>query len=307
MKVWPIVLVGVLSVFMNHRSTAQEPFYLPFGGSLLSLDDSSSQQFFYIDSIQEENIWQFGVPSKTYLDQPYSSPLALITDTSSFYPASNFSTVEMQILPGETIMEFSFFHKYDTDTLLDGGTVEMSIDDGITWHAVTDSSYWWGMNYQVETSFPEDTIASLGGPGFSGISDGWELDHFWFPMQIGPWLDSWRVRFVFASDSIESDREGWMIDDVWIYGTHIGITESNFGQLVVYPNPAIEDQAFNVSVPFIANDIQYEIVGVSGQIMAEGQVRSTDRFQVQQSVPPGIYWLRIIADDQEFGQKLMVR
>lgn len=273
----------------------------------MSLDDSSSQQFFYIDSIQEENIWQFGVPSKTYLDQPYSSPLALITDTSSFYPASNFSTVEMQILPGETIMEFSFFHKYDTDTLLDGGTVEMSIDDGITWHAVTDSSYWWGMNYQVETSFPEDTIASLGGPGFSGISDGWELDHFWFPMQIGPWLDSWRVRFVFASDSIESDREGWMIDDVWIYGTHIGITESNFGQLVVYPNPAIEDQAFNVSVPFIANDIQYEIVGVSGQIMAEGQVRSTDRFQVQQSVPPGIYWLRIIADDQEFGQKLMVR
>ena len=68
------------------------------------------------------NIWQIGVPQKTFFNSSYSLPNAIVTDTLNNYPINNYSYFDLYI--GEfnfpyyySQMCFEMKHKFDTDTL----------------------------------------------------------------------------------------------------------------------------------------------------------------------------------------------
>src|SRR6266478_1466792 len=78
----------------------------------------------YIDTTLSGNIWQIGRPQKVFFDSAFTRPNAIVTDTINYYPKNNVSefilkTPTFLLCCGGVIMRF--FHKYDTDTLADGG------------------------------------------------------------------------------------------------------------------------------------------------------------------------------------------
>ncbi|MEZ5195273.1 MAG: hypothetical protein R2764_02360 [Bacteroidales bacterium] len=110
-----------------------------------SIDFEESCNYLFVDS-SSTNLWQIGIPVKTILDSAYSPPFAIITDTANYYTSNNHSSFILKLEP-ESIVEggqtaISFWQKFDTDSILDYGVVEVSYDEGNDWKVLyTDTTY----------------------------------------------------------------------------------------------------------------------------------------------------------------------
>jgi hypothetical protein len=97
----------------------------------------------------------------------------------------------------------TFWHRYAIEPGWDGGALRISLDKG--------SSF---VTLEPQGGYPYGMVDALGGPGFSGDSDGWRLVELDLSSHVGaPALIQW----VFASDSAVNER-GWFIDDVRLEG-----------------------------------------------------------------------------------------
>lgn len=202
--------------------------------------ESNDDSVIKIDTTNPSNIWQIGKPQKTFFDSAYSKPNAIVTDTINFYSVNNISSFVLKIYDSNWLswppdIIISFMHKYDTDTLKDGGIVEISFDDGNNWTNIINPSNVGNNLYNVN-----DTI--LGGlQALSGKSS-------WRPGSIGicniptnP--DSILLKFIFKSDSIQNSKEGWLIDNIQmdyvvdLCGTHINEHSEKNSFVSISPNP----------------------------------------------------------------------
>ena len=213
----------------------------------------SQSTIFYSDSINFEepcnylnvdssstNLWQIGTPSKIIFNTAYSMPFAIITDTINYYSSNNHSNFILKLEPesigedgGQTFI--SFWHKFDTDSINDYGVVEVSYDEGNDWKVLyTDTSY--VIYYERNGSYAGPRLAT-------GQSNGWVFDNIVFDFYLtgtGIPENIW-LRFSFYSDSVQDDKEGWMIDNIQITGVMPwGIEENNIFYSYPYPNPCQE-------------------------------------------------------------------
>ena len=105
---------------------------------------------------------------------------------------------------------FDWYHWYDIDSASDGGIVEISTNDGITWTQVTPE-----LGYPCSALEPGSALS--GQPAFTGnTGDSWEYQS----VDLTPWVSFGEIwlRFRFASDA-SGEAPGWYIDD-------IGLTEA---------------------------------------------------------------------------------
>lgn len=209
-----------------------------------------------IDSINPNNIWQIGPPQKLLFDSAFSEPNVLITDTLNSYPTSNNSVFYVIFSWHTPIMwpELGFKFKIDSDSISDFGNIEASYDNGNTWiEVIKDAQQYdieWvvygadlgGGNYEIIHSYSSDTIA------FTGTSDIW---YTFYMSMFGwdnhfPFNDTIIYRISFQSDNIQTEKEGWMIDNIWIDDWFSSVNENNNPslELLVYPNPFIESLTF---------------------------------------------------------------
>lgn len=239
-------ILVIFLLFSCCGSMAQVPYQLTFGvGPMIHFDDTSATKYVYIDSLNAANIWQIGIPGKILFDSAYSGPDAILTDTQNYYPSNNHSAFYLTLLRDEGFMYIQFWHQYNTDTLVDGGTIQISFDSGMSWGNVIDSSflslYQMAPNPGMAWNFYTrgDTIQSLGNqPGFSGNSIGWRYSAFSvFYQDANADLDTFLLRFVFASDSLNNSKEGWMIDNIIAGANHAGIKEYSPDKSSAFPNP----------------------------------------------------------------------
>lgn len=208
-----------------------------------------------IDTTQTNNIWQVGVPSKAMFDQAFTGSLAIVTDTLDYYPISNISSFHLEydtsLLCGTFI---SFMQKFDTDTLQDYCSFEYSIDTGQTWFAAKDTfpnEPWYCEFYW---NCPENNNNSIGyllrnDGRISGKSDDWieSVYHFQWLIPLENLKDSGipkiMFRFKFTSDETQTNKEGWMIDQIILGGFDCwgGIDEKgniSSQRIEATPNPA---------------------------------------------------------------------
>jgi len=188
----------------------------------------------------EINIWEVGQPNKDSFTSAYSGKEVIITDSINFYPnnLNDYFTLRIPCYDnywGEGIL--SFYHKYQTDSLRDGGVVEVSYDNGLNWVNIMDD-----INH-INTNFIglyKDTITG-GKYGYSGNSGHWEYVEFywWWIALTKNDYDNLLVKFSFISDSVNSHKAGWMIDDIVFRGYSItgSVEKSNTGQPELFPNP----------------------------------------------------------------------
>lgn len=202
-----------------------------------------------IDEEDPENIWQVGKTYKAAFDTAYSVPNAIMTDTLNPYPINNHSSFEYLITKPEWAKDrcissiiLNFIHLYNTDTLKDGGYIDISYDRGETWANVIDDT----KPTDLFTYFFYDQSDTLteNNRGFSGNSTNkWnESGISWqFNDETASEIDSVIIRFNIISDDIDNNKAGWIIDNIYFliedYCT-IGINDvENEYRSFVYPNP----------------------------------------------------------------------
>ncbi len=188
------------------------------------------------------NIWQIGPPQKPIFNSAATLPNALVTDTINYYPDNNVSSFQTkmynQIFPPWGILAFQWMQKLDMDHDSDGGLIEFSIDSGATWQNAFNNPYVYNF-YGFDPS-NQDTLNS-GEYAFSGTDSSWK--NVWLCFDLS-WmnfnLDTIRFRFTLKSDSVNNNREGWMIDNMFAQLTMIHtiheVKQANY--LNVYPNPS---------------------------------------------------------------------
>lgn len=262
------------------------------------------------------NIWEIGTPDKIFFDNAHSGVKAILTDSVNSYPKNDTSSFIYVIRNPYTQTCFTsmeFWHKYDTDTLTDIGIIESSYDGGNSWVIVNDTSevspwgsnFWWDMDYH-ETS-GNFTFHEL---NISGKSDGWILSRFnwqwWIPVKSDTIIvppDSLMIRFTFISDSIETNKEGWMIDDILTASAEWQLCSGIESQSVeentsIYPNPFSLQTTLKTNFPLKNSKII--IYNSFGQVVNLTKVISEQKVIIyRNSVPPGLYFL-VLTENNKF-------
>ncbi|MCX6352105.1 MAG: hypothetical protein NTX03_09620 [Bacteroidetes bacterium] len=222
-----------------------------------------------IDTSLKGNLWQIGVVNKRVIDTAYSGYKAIITDLKNEYAKNNVSVfsvaMNQPVVGGNNSL--SFYHIYETDAKMDGGMIETSYDSGKTWIDIMIDTMFGKMLSSNNMYGNNDSVDALHSPGFSGKLKTWkQVTLYW------RWQQSISkkvlFRFVFKSDSIDNQKDGWAIDDIalWSYlligSINNGILQTSQSQ--PYPNPCSNNLNFNFENGFSG---EVKIFNAEGKIV----------------------------------------
>jgi hypothetical protein len=286
-----------LSIVITLNSTAQS---ILFNEGNISFDDSASRSYVKIDTSLSKNIWQIGRPDKLIFNNSYSGQMSIITDSINYYDTNSTSYFYNRIIVGGGngwIIEFN--HKYDTDSLKDGGTIDISFDNGITWMNIF--SYI-GNCLMCSNLNNIDTISDLGILGYTGQQTNWVheridmYDKYNFSLQST--VDTVIVRYGFYSDNIPDNKEGWIIDDIeYSYYFIDYISEKNQidFKISITPNPITTTSMLYVENEELGNEHSLSVVDQTGKTVIETQFKGNE-FNIGKAFvnqPSGIYIVHV--------------
>lgn len=236
MKLFNLICVFILfanQAVISQTLTQYFDGFDPTNYSIVSKKDST-----------RPNAWQVGKPRKTHFNAAASNPNAMVTDTLHAYPINdtNQFTLNLTVAPLlRGIDAIQWKQKIDLDSGKDGAIIEYSTDSGKTWHNVFNDPNVY--NFYGFDSANVDTLPG-GEYALSGTDTSWRdvwlcFDAAWtgFASING----SFQVRFTLLSDSIQQNREGWMIDNMQVHTTslHASVNKIQGNDLFqIYPNPA---------------------------------------------------------------------
>lgn len=236
--------------------------------------ETSWQLDIKIDTSLPNNIWQIGPPQKMLFDSAFSIPNAIITDNINKYSDNNYSTFQFRA-DMNTLWTYPFFvitwrQKLDLGFKMDGGWIEASYDTGTSWvNILMDTSY----RPLLIGGAPIDTLAD-GIIAFTGIDTIWRNMMICWSNGTGnpkfPLHNVMDIRFVFRSDSLTTNQEGWVIDNINAYPTFIDYiseyqTDSKYN-FDLYPNPTGKD--FNIEMELDKDcRLSIDILDLNGQLL----------------------------------------
>jgi len=312
-KINSVLFFNLLFVFIMNTAYSQ---ILPVS----NCDFSANCTSVHLDTIIPSNIWRIGQTTKTDF---LPSTRAIVTGLSDPYPINNNSYFEVAIygIKNSHINPLvTFDHKYISDTLHDGGYVEASFDKGKTWkNVVNDSSGYFGwLSGGGVTNFYKisDTITGKI-PSFNGSSNGWihsEVLWMWWvgvkSKSFGPDEDTLTLRFHFKSDNIQTNKSGWIIDNINIYNNELSsideITDNN-SYLKIFPNPILESSLISLSKEQ-ATMKSINIFDILGKcVFSENNLKEKSYSFHKGNLISGLYILKIEdSDGNIYSDKLII-
>ncbi len=243
-----------------------------FPGTLQQFFDGNdtipSQRLNVVIDQPANNVWVIGPPNKTIFNAAATLPNAIFTKDSTAYPVSDTSSFSLNLT--DTVFNFggivaiNWKQKIDLENGVDGGLIEFSVDTGKNWTNVFGSMYtynFFGFNpSNVDTLFNNQL-------GFTGTDTNWR--DIWLCFD-GYWLsqyDSVQFRYKLLSDSVQTNQEGWLIDNMSLRPTIIHtINEKERSEYIkLNPNPASDYTSIDLKKQkgehFIKHVMLYDMKG----------------------------------------------
>ncbi|MBK8499646.1 MAG: T9SS type A sorting domain-containing protein [Flavobacteriales bacterium] len=300
--------------------TSAQYYYQDFDGNWNNLP--------YAIDTDAGNLWQVGPPQKTHFLAAYSLPNVIVTDTMNAYPTSNHSSFTIAApqdpFSWSPVFFVSFYQKIDTDSLQDGGYIEVSWDNGGTWANIFED---WMMPVNIEyydggwIPMQADTLSN-GQIGFSGVSNANGSDPEWSFTSIC-WtnmglteVDTFMLRFNFISDTLAEARDGWMIDNIEIQSGLVHPVADfilNDDYFLVAPNPMGDRTHILFDLDEEMNDVHIALLDPQGRpvrVLRDGLLpRKRDHIVLWRNELPaadGIYFIQARINDRTTVHKLMV-
>ncbi len=309
MRAFPILLLFFLSLGFSGFSQSYQA-YTNFETNIALVR---------IDTSLPSNLWQIGIPHKTNFDSAYSLPKAIVTDTVNPYEVNSFSSFYISIKDPNWFWgspsRLAFYHKFNTDTLTDGGYIDVSYDGGLSWlNIIYDSTMFnctWtpGFGYWSESFYGENDTLINGISGFSGNSNGWYYSTFEWMYCLGVdnnFPDSMMIRFNFISDSFQSNKDGWMIDNISLYSDYCGFISNNTSDdnsVTIFPNPAKNEvRIIDIDNRKIREISIYNQLGKQIKNLLENQntINISD-------LPFGLYIVEVVGEGWRVRKKLIIQ
>jgi len=312
-------LILLFLAFANALSLFSQ-FGRIFPGDTITFENANAK-YVSIDT-SKSNIWQIGKPDKTFFISAYSKPNAIVTDTTGFYPVNNYSYFDI-IIGSFNITNYpqsifvSMEHKFDTDTLKDGGYISVSWDNGATFTNIIEDSDYPGItpmdsflaNYNIDINlYGKGNTLYNGEYGFSGKSNDWIKTQFaWSYVLTALPIDTMILRFNFISDSINSNKEGWLIDNIELFredlpGSLFNATTNDL--ITISPNPACDNIVIN-TIMNPSNESTISILSISGKLMMSDHFNIYPKVLDIGSLQSGIYLIKISNGQEVFLKKLI--
>jgi hypothetical protein len=266
---------------------------------------------FIIDTSHHHNSWQIGKPQKTTFDSAYSYPNAIVTDTLNSYPKSDTSVFTIIEQRGQSRSHFGMVvHiRFKFKLQIDSGEiakVELSGDRGLHWiNVMTEDT-----TYDFDWDGPK--------PRLDTTNTGWSD----FKMDYRIWAnalpsngqypnyytsDTMLFRFTFISDSIQTNKDGWMMDNFDFADYAEGIeTVRNNNLISIYPNPSdgmlyIKNNSLRTS-----KTQSVSIFNLLGQNVYEAHdLPANGRLHLQ--LPDGMYVLKYTTDNEYAIKQLAIK
>lgn len=252
-----------------------------------------------------ENIWQVGSPNKVFLDSSLSGKAVLMTDTINSYPAMTDDYFLILIDHPDDSYSWpegilSFYHRFQTDSLLDGGFIEISYDEGASWKNIIDDHT---NIYRAFTGLysATDTIDS-GIPAFTGSTDGWKYTEFhwiWIGLTKSATYELEGrpiLKFRFVSDGVDTGKDGWLIDQIVFRGYDFSgaVSDQPSSTVDVYPNPFAD--FLNINISKGVGKSTFRLYGSDGKILIQREISEGDTIDTY-ALSTGIYYYAIYKDN----------
>ena len=299
----PLLLLCILLVpeFAHSQDGWSNPLYQYFDGN--DTIEYETLKVIIDYEANKDSVWQIGPPQKVLFDTASTTPNVLITDTINPYPINSRSWFELdfpqtfdeELYNSGGILAIHWLQKLDLDSAKDGGLLELSMDSGATWENSFDSPYtynFYGWNSQNVGTIGLDTMA------FTGTDtiwrDVWLCFEMWFLSNLE--MGHLRIRYMLHSDTIETDQEGWMIDNMMAHITwvHTIGEQEQANYLNVYPNPTdgrVHIQARKIKAYHIVERL--EVFNSQGQIVRSFENVPTKFFVDLDDQPNGTYFVKV--------------
>lgn len=258
-----------------------------------------------------KNIWHVGPPQKTLFNAASTLPNVIVTDTLYKYPVNNTSAFNFRYIHPFFPASFTpplavrWKQKLDMESKKDGGIVEFSTNSGVTWQNAHNNPN----TYQFYGFLPgsKDTING-NEYCFSGTDNVWRDIWLCINGSTAYQNDTIMFRFTFKSDSVNSDQEGWMIDNFMIQPTFIHPVKetSNVGDIVVYPNKSsgiVNVEMSKKSNSDVINNI--ELFNIEGKRLETYGQNYTKVVLDISKYPPGIYFLKVTIGKKTTSHKII--
>jgi hypothetical protein len=275
-----------------------------------------------IDTAFSQNIFQVGAVQKAGFIPALSGTHALQTDTINNYPINNESAAiiyyDSSYFWGgpANITSLIFWHYFQTDTLADSCILQLTVDSGKNWLSFT-SLYtiqmpggppaaidYWGSLNDNGASLWNDTIR------WSGNSGGWRREAIcvaFAGVKGQPIERRCGFRFYFHSDGIQTNKPGWMIDNIQIksYEFYSGLYDAWKNERLVYPNPSATG-IFNIDFPENYVKGTMDFFNSFGQKVKSTPLSKTINIS---DLPKGVYHYSILfgQSGQRFGGSVVYR
>jgi len=270
---------------------AQPVFNQYFDGA----DTSAANSIIISMDPNPANIWQIGRPQKIIFDSAATLPNALVTDTINSYPVNNISRFSFKIVPWVTwgLLAIQWKQKLDMDLHHDGAIIEYSVDTGVTWTNVFNDPH--VHNFYGVQPGNQDTLVT-GEYAMSGTDSSWRDVWLCFDMTWLSFNDSIYFRYTFKSDSINTNKEGWMIDNMM---AHISIMHpvkevNKKDYMNVYPNPTKD--IVNIEIQKIQDFHiieNMELINSEGTCMMQWKNIPVKFWFDTSKYPDGVYYLKV--------------
>jgi hypothetical protein len=313
MKKFVLHLILLVTAF---SATGQVIEGLPKDSVSFSTADTAFQHYYYPDTAAVP-LWQIGRTTKSFFTADTSGVIAIMTDTLNYYRtnADNYFVLD---LPDSLNTIISFWHHYETDSGRDGGTVEYSIDGGLTWENIVgdchteEESPLYGIC--TDNFYHADDTLTNGVPAFSGSRHG-QFSRLQFykaipvllafpsecPERVG------LLRFRFISDTTSDTLAGWMIDSVKIeydnyyYGGSVHSVPGD-QPFLPFPNPSTDGRFV---FPALHNQMNYTIVlrdAFGSIVFTRAYAQQMDFSQL----PPGLYFFSVSDSVNTYSGKIVL-
>jgi len=281
-----LIFIGHLNLF------SQDTIYTLYLGPqpISNFEDRDSANYFYFDTLQLDNLWQIGAPNKSTFINSYSAPLSLVTDSTFTYPVGNISSFEF-VVKSDDATFITFWHQFDTDSLTDGCVVEVSFDGGMSWMNIIDTNRFSLSNFYSMASLISSNSNKAGFTGYSG----WQQSTI-----ASQYLNFVRFKFTFSSDSINTGKDGWIIDDFnfMCFGTGIIELDEN-SPVKLYPNPAMDFVQVEIE------DDQHLLYSIISDLSGKTILKSDKAILDVSSLSPGIYIVEILTDQRKYVSRIV--